>query len=109
MKMAQNGLRRPTTEAPTTQSPDTDRTFRLLADDERRTLLGLLLDEGTSTVDSLRDCIADDDEDTRHADIRLHHIHLPKLADAGLVDHDADEALVTPTTQGRDVAATIAD
>ena len=106
--MAQNGLRHAATDATSTAPvPDTDSTFRLLADDERRTLLAELRGSGSVDVDDLRDRIAEDDDDRLHADIRLHHVHLPKLADAGFVDHDADAETVTATASGRKLATDV--
>ncbi|MFD1513724.1 DUF7344 domain-containing protein [Halomarina rubra] len=104
--MAQNGLRRPTTDSPTARTtPDADHTFRLLADDERRTLLGAFEEAEHVAVEDLRDHIAADADDRDHASIRLHHVHLPKLADAGLLDVDADGDVVTPTDRGRALAS----
>lgn len=34
---------------------------------------------------------------SRRIRISLHHIHLPKLAEAGLVDYDPEEGVVEPT------------
>lgn len=85
-------------------SPETDRIYRLVADDERRTLLGLLADADRVPVEDLRASITDDG-DSQHADIRLHHIHLPKLEDADLVRRD-DES-VGLTDHGRAVAARV--
>jgi DNA-binding transcriptional ArsR family regulator len=74
----------------------------LLAAPERRLILSVLRerDGGPVTLDSLaravRDRLADSDRDrspTKH-DLRVsfHHVHLPKLADAGVVEYD-DEAV----------------
>lgn len=106
--MAQNGLRQPTTDTPTTShtSPDADHTFRLLADDERRVLLATVDDEECVGVDRLRDRLAETPEDRDHAAIRLHHVHLPKLADAGLLVHDETAGDVVATERGRQVAST---
>lgn len=32
--------------------------------------------------------------------VTLHHVHLPKLDDAGLIDYDADEGMVSATDHG---------
>ncbi|MWG34234.1 DUF7344 domain-containing protein [Halomarina oriensis] len=83
-------------------SPETDRIYRLVADDERRTLLGVLADTDRVAVEDLRVAITDDDGDPQHADIRLHHVHLPKLEDADLVRRDDDA--VGLTDRGHTVA-----
>lgn len=40
---------------------------------------------------------ADEPVDVDRAQVRLHHVALPKLDDAGLVDYDADERVVATT------------
>lgn len=39
------------------------------------------------------------DEALTRVESSLHHVHLPKLAAAGVVDYDADRRLVEPTAQ----------
>ncbi len=77
---------------------ETDRVYRLLADEQRRAVLAVLLErDGEMTLEDLRSRLADRVGDERHAGIRLHHVHLPKLAAAGLIEYDSDHLVVTPT------------
>lgn len=82
-----------------------DALFGALADDHRRTILDVLSHQfGEIHVETLaRDVVADsrDVAESRVADsavertlVRLHHGDLPRLADAGLVDYDADDQIV---------------
>ena len=74
-----------------------DAILELLSERERRKLLEYLIEaEGdTATVEGLIDYLVED-EATRTGEIpsrarfktSLYHIHLPKLADAGLLDYD---------------------
>lgn len=74
-----------------------DATLELLANHDRRRVLGYLMDDsdGTATVEELVDHVAekraertDDALDTDQIETRLHHVHIPKLADAGVVEYD---------------------
>lgn len=69
-----------------------DAAFRLLADRSRRHLVGYLTAEesGVVTREELAGHLASRRPDARERQIRarLVHVHLPLLADAGLVDHD---------------------
>ena len=65
---------------------DLDDYLRLLADGQKRRLLQSLLDADGSPVS-----VASADA---HERARLHHIHLPKLADAGLIDWDPRDDIV---------------
>lgn len=81
-----------------------DATFDALGNRDCRVLLQHLADsDETVVVDDLVDLLADDatlaDEVRLRA--RLHHTHLPKLADAGLVEYDADRELVVYREDGR--------
>jgi hypothetical protein len=60
--------------------------LRLLADERKRRLLRALRAAGDDPVSVDSD---DPDEQTR-----LHHIHLPKLADAGLIDWDPRDDII---------------
>ncbi|WP_210424956.1 DUF7344 domain-containing protein [Halorussus halobius] len=87
--------------APNPGGPGTlslDETLEILANHERRDVLGWLMDapDGTATVDELVDhLVARRAERTGerpgrgHVTTTLHHVHLPKLADAGVVAYDA--------------------
>lgn len=69
----------------------------LLADGERRTLLAHFRDRGTGTtsLDALASVLASDSPIERdHARVRLHHTHLPKLAQTPLLDYDPDTTIV---------------
>jgi hypothetical protein len=72
---------------------------RLLASDRRRLVLDVLsersdpvtLDElaaELATKESTLD--ASDEESVRRVKISLHHVHLPKMSDFGLLEYDAD-------------------
>ena len=81
-----------------------DATFDALGTEDCRVLLRHLADSDEAVVvDDLVDRLADDatlaDEVRLRA--RLHHTYLPKLADAGLVEYDADRELVTQREDGR--------
>ena len=82
-----------------------DEALRLLADRRRRQILIHLQASGDEavSVDELAAAIADrasasgdGHEDAVHRTaIELHHRHLPRLADADLVDFDATDATVS--------------
>lgn len=70
-----------------------DTALRLLADDTRRYALALLsaTPDGVASLSELVDCVATRSpaiEDREEASIRLHHLVLPRLADAGVIDYD---------------------
>jgi hypothetical protein len=93
-----------------------DVTFDALANQQCRVLVGHLADGDedalvvTDLADGLADRLADrladqpadqfaDDNgppDERRLRVDLHHTHLPKLDDAGLLDYDADRGLLQP-------------
>ncbi|WP_428222012.1 DUF7344 domain-containing protein [Halorientalis brevis] len=63
----------------------------MLADVDRRRICLYLMrsDQTVVTVDDLVEILADEDDDQERLAIDLHHRHLPKLADAGIVEYDA--------------------
>lgn len=82
------------------QRPDHGEPYDLLSDEQRRRVLSALGGVSTPadietvarslvTAQGESDGAADDRID--HLEVALHHRHLPKLADAGLVDYDPDE------------------
>jgi len=68
-----------------------DSLFETLADEQRRRLLAHLVetDDGVAGLPELADRIADGDDERERAIIQLHHTHLPKLEDEGIVEYDA--------------------
>lgn len=85
---------RPPTMSETIRLPETDRLdehLSLLADSERRTIITHLQDASTDTA-SLGDLAtalaAHTPCDRNHARIRLHHSHLPRLAQTPLLSYD---------------------
>lgn len=66
-----------------------DTTFSLLADGQRRRVLAYLseMQGETADVGDLAEHVADE-VDRRRALTALYHVHLPKLADAGVVEYD---------------------
>lgn len=71
-----------------------DAVFAALADEDRRSVLAYLQDAGEATVEELSTAVDERASDPRggthgrDALVRLHHVHLPKLSDAGLVEYD---------------------
>jgi len=85
-------------------------TVAVLADERRRCLLRCLLaaDGPVGSADLARDVVARErNADARDVSadavercyVRLHHIHLPKLADAGYLRYDEDRTTVATTTE----------
>lgn len=89
-------------EGPT--SPDT--ILSAVANEDRRAILDSLTRtpekplEYDALVDRVADVIRDEDtervsdEQRQRARIRLHHTHLPKLEEAGIIDYEADTGRV---------------
>ena len=97
----------------TTQQHQTERPFdherstryRVLAVERRRVTCDVLAacDEGPIPLDALADAVANRDPDVEDGDraaddvaTTLHHVHLPLLAEAGVLAYDADANLVRP-------------
>lgn len=83
-------------------------TFELLANPHRRTVLALLAGhDRTLTVRDLTTTILRRNHDRSITDVpeaefdrvrtSLHHVHLPKLADSGLIEYDRDRKTAVPT------------
>lgn len=79
-----------------TQAIGTDLALQLLADDQRRRVLSHLADSnGSTTIDKLVESVftntssqRDPDEVREQIALNLHHNHLPRLQDAGLIEND---------------------
>ena len=80
------------------ETPSLDIVFDLLADQRRRYALYYLYDvpDDVATVDEiathvrrLEDDCGRPEEHERHVLTALQHVHLPKLEDAGIVEHDS--------------------
>jgi DNA-binding transcriptional ArsR family regulator len=68
-----------------------EETMNALADDQRRELLSHLVErdcKGGVRVSDLADRVSDGDEDEDCVYTRLRHVHLPRLADGGIVSYD---------------------
>lgn len=77
----------------TRRSISVDRALRLLADPCRRAILAHLREsDGSTTVTQLADSIADEEGNNRDDSLALalRHVHLPKLAKAGVVEYDSE-------------------
>ncbi|UPW00447.1 hypothetical protein M0R88_18330 [Halorussus gelatinilyticus] len=88
---------------------DFETAFDLLSNEYRRAIVALLDEEGSVPRERLprrllaRGVGPDDDRTRRRLRIALHHNHLPRLADAGVLTYD-DEA-VTATAKVAAVAS----
>lgn len=89
----------PSETAPLTE----DDRHRLLSSERRRVLLDVLADRSTPVgLEALARAIGEeemgtdavDPETTERIAITLHHNHIPKLAEAGVVDYDARSTYV---------------
>ena len=92
------------------ESLTTDQAFDLLGDGtRRRALAALQATDGTMSLDELAEATASRAEDVPSEEVSahrwertaasLHHCHLPKLADAGIVEYDLAENQVEPTEE----------
>lgn len=91
--------------------PETlDETLAAIADERRRRLLAILRDLDTpERLSALTRNLAAEMDLTSPAEIRklrirLHHVHVPKLTDVGIVRYDRGQGTVELTEKGRDVA-----
>lgn len=87
-----------------------DTTVELCGDVSRRIILAALAAEQRSlTVNTLREAILtytrhspviDASEEIRtETRVSLHHVHIPKLESAGVIEYDSERQLVEPTEQ----------
>jgi len=88
------------TAAEATDLDDSD-VHRLLADRQRRTVVTVLRDSTAVTRSELATAVADrergdGDATTERVETRLHHVHLPVLDEAGVVNYDPEAELVEP-------------
>ena len=72
----------------------TDAALRILADEQRRHVVASLsaTSDGVSSLSELVEYAvtrATDERDPEEATIHLHHVTLPKLEDAGLLEYDS--------------------
>ena len=65
-----------------------DHYFRLLADEHRRDLLEALQDEKSHSIPTRKG-------DSQEVKLRLYHVHLPLLEDAGLVEWNREGHAIT--------------
>ncbi|WP_135363947.1 DUF7344 domain-containing protein [Halosimplex halophilum] len=94
---------------------NTSRLFGALADRDRRIVLYYLREHESASVGTLADLVTGwaeagpgPDRPVAREDVRvaLHHVHLPALDAAGLVEYDSDEGRVTlvPLSAGGEAA-----
>ncbi|MFC6962627.1 DUF7344 domain-containing protein [Halocatena marina] len=92
-----------------TGSEYADVVYAILADRERRVILQGLSAHGMSeTVSELVQRTQSDGtsgRDDQAFRIRLHHQHLPKMTDEGIVEYDHDDGSITLTSKGQQVEA----
>lgn len=88
----------------TCDHPGVDRVFSSLAAQRRRLVLDYLLDAeaGRASFDELVDHVVEADTRSPSPDreaiaTSLHHTHLPKLADGGLIHYDSERGSIETT------------
>jgi len=88
-----------------TELTDGDR-YEVLASSRRRTVIDALADSpGPVSLESLASSVAalepqvdpSDDSAVQTIAVSLHHTHLPKMADYGVLEYDADANRVDPS------------
>jgi len=87
--------------------PDSDAVFECLAAQKRRDIIAELRVRGSASLRELVDAVAETGDRPERVELELHHRHLPKLADAGLVEYDSEDRAVESTdrTAAVDAAA----
>ncbi|SFR66829.1 hypothetical protein SAMN04487947_3355 [Halogeometricum rufum] len=89
----------PTALAAVTSELSANERHRLLSAERRRLTLDVVTNRSTSvSLDAVARVVADretdadvpDDETVERVAISLHHVHLPKLHDAGVVEYDTE-------------------
>ncbi|WP_232700499.1 DUF7344 domain-containing protein [Halobacterium wangiae] len=76
--------------------------YRLLANERRRVTVDVLADQSSPlTLGELATAVDARENDLgserqRVLEVRLHHVHLPMLADAGVLDYDPETNRVEP-------------
>ena len=97
-------LQSPSTSA---DEPSTDIALAMLADESRRLAVQALFERhGPIQVADLAAAVAEQipaessDRSEREIATALHHVHLPKLADANLIDYDPRLTTVTAVRVG---------
>jgi len=88
-------------------APESEAVFECLAERRRRAVVAVLRDRGAASLHELADSITGPNDRTKRVELELHHRHLPKLADAGLVEYDPDDRAIVPTegTAAADIVA----
>lgn len=78
-------------DKPDEQAPvDYDTMFEVLADKRRRLVLHHLAEDQSAELDELVDSVCDSVEsDPPDVSAALHHNHLPRLDDAGILEYDS--------------------
>ncbi|RLM88460.1 helix-turn-helix transcriptional regulator [Haloarcula sp. Atlit-7R] len=74
--------------------------FEILSHEYRRRILLAVAqqnpqDEADITSEAVAEEHGDDGDALEHVKTGLHHVHLPKLADAGFIDWDRDSGTIT--------------
>lgn len=95
--MSETTPRPETADAPT--DIDESELYQLLADDQRRAAIDVLCLEGALDLAHLAAAVArrvDEDVTPGTVSVRLHHVHLPKLEELGLVAYDGASGTVEP-------------
>ena len=76
---------------------------RLLADERRRTIVAALAEQSSpvtlgelATTLGARETSRGNRDSHRTLEVRLHHVHLPLMADVGVIDYDPGENRVEP-------------
>lgn len=88
---------------------DVSAAFDLLRDARRRGVLYTLKRNGRTSVEELAERIAawqsdeGDETDPESVEVSLVHAHLPKLADAGVVEYDREHGAVELAEDGDDL------
>lgn len=85
-----------------------DTLFGVLADSTRRHVMRYLVDaETTVPLDDIAEHVAEttSTSEQRTVKVELHHRHLPRLAEEGIVSYDAEAHLVAATTTGQSLDA----
>lgn len=89
---------------------DISMALRALSDRRRRAVVASLGDaSGLQTLDDVAAAVTTHEADTTEADTAeiattLHHIHLPKLTEADLIEYDPQQKTVYLTDTGADIA-----